>query len=182
MQIIPLPDPGHILLAVTPSAHGEAIFDLAARLALAGGLEVLDGGNTFNVYRVAKALRSVDPRAVRALEAVRLSRAFTCYQMAALLEEVAAAPRSTLPLLVLDLLATFGDQNAALRDRRRLLSRCLERLEQIAAHRPVGVWARKHTLAPVETLEFMAQLERAAGRIWQLEAPVLAAPRQGRLF
>jgi hypothetical protein len=182
MQIIPLPDPGHINLAITPYISGEAIFDLAARLALAGGLEVLDGGNTFNAYRAARALRGLDARAVRALEATRLARAFTCYQVAALLEEMAAAPRPALPLLVLDFLATFGDQSVALRERRRLLNLCLARLEQIAAHRPVGVWVRKRTIAPVETLEFLAQLERAAGRVWRLEQVAAASPVQGKLF
>jgi hypothetical protein len=182
MQIIPLPDPGHINLVITPYISGEAIFDLAARLALAGGLEVLDGGNTFNAYRAARALRGLDARAARALEATRLARAFTCYQVAAVLEEMAAAPRPGLPLLVLDFLATFGDQSVALRERRRLLTLCLARLEQIASHRPVGVWVRKRTVAPVETLEFLARLERAAGQIWQLEQAATAAPVQGRLF
>ena len=182
MHIIPLPDAGHILLAVTPYVGGEAVFDLAARLALTGGLEVLDGGNTFNAYHVARALRGMDGRALEALKSAKLARAFTCYQVAALLEEMAAAPRPALPLLVLDLLATFGDQSVALRERRRLLSLCLAHLERIVAHRPVGLWVRKRTVAPAETLEFLARAERAAGRVWRVERLPTPAPVQGRLF
>jgi hypothetical protein len=183
MQIIPLPDPGRINLVITPYISGEAIFDMAARLALSGGLEVLDGGNTFNAYRAARALRGLDARAVRALEATRLARAFTCYQVAALLEEMAAAPRPAMPLLILDFLATFGDQSVALRERRRLLNLCLAQMKQIAAHRPVGVWVRRRTVAPVETLEFLARMERAAGgHIWRLEQTAATTPVQGKLF
>ena len=182
MQIIPLPDPGRILLAVTPYISGDIIFDLAARLALAGGLEVLDGGNTFNAYRAARALRGMDARALHALQGARLARAFTCYQVAALLEEMAAAPRPALPLLVLDFLATFGDQSVALRERRRLLSLCLARLEQIAAQRRLGIWVRRRSVAPLETLEFLARLEHAAGTVWRMEQVGTPAPIQGRLF
>jgi hypothetical protein len=182
MHIIPPPDAGQILLAITPYVGGEAIFDLAARLALTGGLEVLDGGNTFNAYRAIRALRGLDARAAGALKATRLARAFTCYQVAAVLEEMAAAPRLTLPLLVLDLLSTFGDQSVAIRERRRLLNLCIARLRRLAAHRPVGVWVRQRSVAPVETIEFLAHLERAAGRIWRLERPPSHEPFQGRLF
>jgi len=182
MQIIPLPDHGHINLVITPYIGGEAILDLAARLALAGGLEVLDGGNTFNAYRAARALRGLDARAVQALKATRLARAFTCYQVAALLEEMAAAPRPGLPLLVLDMLATFGDQSVAIGERRRLLSLCLARLERLSAQRPLGVWVRRRVVAPPETLEFLTRLERTAGRTWRLEQAPENTPRQERLF
>jgi hypothetical protein len=194
MQIIPLPNPGQILLVVTPYIGGEVIFDLAARLAIANiphfALEVLDGGNTYNAYRTARALRRRcadhphTPQAplLRALQATRLARAFTCYQVAAMLEEMAAHPRPTLPLLILDMLATFGDESVALNERRRLLRLSLQFLGQIAVHRPVAIWARKRVVAPIETLEFLARLERAAGRVWQLEPPPSATPLQGRLF
>ena len=74
MQIIPVPDHGQLLLVVTPYVAGEAVFDLTARLALAGDLEVIDGGNTFNAYNAVHALRRVAPElpgAARLLERVR---------------------------------------------------------------------------------------------------------------
>jgi hypothetical protein len=184
MQIIPLPNAGQLMLVVTPYVGGETIFDLTARLALAGELEVIDGGNTFNAYRVASALRRIQGGgALRVLEAVRLARAFTCYQLAALLEEVAApSARTALPLLVLDLLATFGDQSVTVRERRRLLSMCLARLKQIGAIRPVGIWVRTRAVAPEESLEFLARVEQVAGKIWRLDRASTPVIGQGRLF
>jgi hypothetical protein len=48
---------------------------------------------------------------------VRLSRAFTCYQMLALLAET---PAGGPPTLVLDLLDTFYDESVPLHESRRL--------------------------------------------------------------
>lgn len=213
MQLIPLPDHGQILLVVTPYVGGEAIFDLTARLALVkDGLEVIDGGNTFNAYRAVQALRRHAPLAApanpaRALERVRLSRVFTCYQMAALLETLEAAPPPRLPLspaqqprpvtsleepgggqagwplLVFDLLATFGDQSVPVRERRRLLRYCLARLKCLAqSGRPLGIWLRVREVVPPEVLEFQARVEASAARIWRLEPRLPAPPRQPGLF
>jgi hypothetical protein len=223
MQIIPPPANGQILLVVTPYVEGGPIFDLVARLALAGdGLEVIDAGNTFNAYRAVQALRRNAPGRLwtprAALDRVRLSRVFTCYQLAALLETLEAAPAPRLsrpeeqalpawivpgsassaeadpaseaaspaarsPLLVLDLLNTFGDQSVAVRERRRLLSWCLARLRQLAdGGRPLGLWLRARQVAPAETLEFQARVEAAASRVWRLEAPHTPLLRQQALF
>jgi hypothetical protein len=78
--------------------------ETAARLALNGPVRVLDGGNRFNVYPVAQAVRRLTPRLEETLSHMSLSRAFTCYQMLTLLEETPADP---VPTLVLDLLSTF---------------------------------------------------------------------------
>jgi hypothetical protein len=193
MQIIPIPRSGQILAVVTPYVGGEAVFDLAARLSLAGGLEVIDGGNTFNAYRAVQALRRNAPempRAANALERVQLARAFTCYQLAALLEALEAAQVQgtgengrPFPLLVLDLLATFGDQGVAVRERRRLLTLCLSKLKRLAQNgQPVGIWLRARTVAPEELLEFQARVEQTAERVWRLDHILPNAPQQGRLF
>jgi hypothetical protein len=189
MQIIPKPDHGQILVVITPYVGGEAVFDLTARLALAGSVEVMDGGNTFNAYKAVQALRRCapgdSPGTARALERVRLARAFTCYQLAALLEtlETPAQEMGFAPLLVLDLLATFGDQGVALRERRRLLSVCLGHVRRLAdAGRPLGVWLRARSVAPEEMLEFQTRVEKAAGRVWRLQHLAPALPLQGSLF
>lgn len=179
-------------MVITPYVGGECVFDLTARLALAGNVEVMDGGNTFNAYKAVQALRrcAADDAALsaaRVLERVRLARAFTCYQLAALLEalETAQEPAGAglAPLLVLDLLATFGDQGVGLREWRRLLSVCLGRLKRlVSAGRPVGLWVRARSVAPEEMLEFQARVERAAGRVWRLQQLAPAALLQRSLF
>ncbi len=203
MQLIPMPHRGQILVVVTPHVGGEAVFDLAARLALAGHLEVIDGGNTFNAYRAVEALRRNAPRLpggpAGALERVRLARAFTCYQLAALLEALETAPlpdetgqppqgempwlEKDCPLLILDLLATFGDQSVAIRERRRLLGACLAGLKRLAlTGRQVGIWLRAHPVAQEEVFEFQARVEQTAGRVWRFDYLPTPGPVQGRLF
>jgi hypothetical protein len=193
MQNIPVPERGQILVVVTPYVGGEAVFDLVARLSLAGGLEVIDGGNTFNAYRAVQALRRNAPElpgATGALERVQLARAFTCYQLAALLEALETAPvplkeqgGAAFPVLVLDLLATFGDQGVAIRERRRLLTLCLTKLKRLAyGGQPVGIWLRARTVAPEELLEFQGRVEQTADRLWRLNHLLPEAPLQGRLF
>jgi len=68
---------------------------------------------------------------------IRLSRAFTCYQVLAMLEAVAAAPPHE-PLIVLDLLATFLDEDVELKDSQRLLTRSLSLPTAAGSERPRG--------------------------------------------
>lgn len=182
MKMIPSPDAGQILLLVTPYVGGQAVFDLVARLALQGNLEVVDGGNTFNAYHVVRVLRRATPAYAQAMERIRLARAFTCYQMAALLEDLERAPRSGVPLLALDFLSTFADQNVATPERRRLLKDCLSRLHRLCRLGPVGVWVRARTVVPPEMSEFLERMERSSARVWRLDHAPSAGPIQPALL
>ncbi len=115
------------------------MLELAARLALSGELRVLDGGNRFNVYPVARTIRRYSPELTAALARIRLARAFTCYQAAAMLAEMPAEPR---PLLVIDLLATFYDESVNLNESRRLLAGCIPHLQRLSRCAPVVVSAK----------------------------------------
>ena len=93
-------------------------------------LRIFDGGNRFDGYYVARLARqlrdrttAIDPYAV--LSRIRLSRAFTCFQIAELIENTAPGPD---PLFVLDFLGTFYDESVPLRDSERLLLTCITRL------------------------------------------------------
>jgi hypothetical protein len=212
LPALPFPDaqPGQISLVVIasgrsrsglvarggPAAAGaEWIDQLAARLALRGALRVLDGGNCFNLYALAVGLQKLGVRPEPALARVRLARAFTCYQMAALLESEAAIPDGEAaggpparPTLVLDPLATFFDESVAAADRQRLLRRGLHSLRGLAVQGPVLVLARP-VGPPAEAQQdgeaglrsrLLAALEDAADQVWRFEAHV--APPQPRLF
>ena len=117
------------------------MLDLAAQLAAHGPLRVLDGGNQFNVYPVARAIRRRTSDLNAALQRIVLSRAFTCYQMVVMLDEAAAAP-FPIPTLALDLLATFYDENVTLVESQRLLRGCISRLLQMSQQIPVIVSVR----------------------------------------
>jgi hypothetical protein len=122
---------GAIHLVIAPHAGTALITETAARLALAGQVRVLDCGNRFNVYPVAKAVRRLTAEMDPVLDRILLSRAFTCYQVLALLRQE-TSPRPA-PILVVDLLATFLDENIPLTESRRLLTLSAERASLLEA-------------------------------------------------
>ncbi len=156
---------------------------LAAATALAArGLSprLFDGGNRFDAYFVARLARRLtpDPRAV--LQRLRLSRAFTCFQLAELIENAPASPD---PLFVLDLLATFYDESVPLREVERLLTATLAHLKRLALAGPVVIGARPpqaHTRPGRQVL--LEVVETAADAVWRLRLPSPGIPLQPRLF
>jgi hypothetical protein len=120
----------------------QASSEWIARLALAGPLHVLDGGNVFDAYRVARLVRLQTDELEAVLGQVIVRRAFTCYQMAALLAdttncrgELRSPERRSPdphPVVVLELLATFADENVPPRERERLFEQCLADLKRLS--------------------------------------------------
>lgn len=155
-----LPVAGQLHLLVAPRrAASELIGALAARLALSGSVRVLDGGNCFDAYAVARAVRRQTAQLDAVLGNVLVARAFTCFQMAALLGET---PSSNAPVLALDLLGTFGDENVPAYERLWLLDECLGHLRRLAQSAPVLMSA-----SPASP--FLPPLEQAADQVWRLE-------------
>lgn len=167
------------MLLVTPDAVSGALFEMIARLALKGPVYALDGGNTFQGYTLARILRRQTPDVAGVLRRVLLSRAFTCYQMAALCTEEEFAPH---PILALDLLSTFYDQGVYAGERRRLLQQCLRSLQKLSRSVPVLVWVRQRATIPEEALSFLDIVRSAAGETWQPDRPALPAPAQRSLL
>ena len=177
---LPLPVSGQLLLLVAPDAMLDPLFEMVARLAQQGPLYVLDAGNTLQGYSLARALRRQGADIAAPLQRTILSRVFTCYQLAALLEDGAFRPQ---PILLLDFLSTFYDQGVRLADRKRLLHGCLRRLQQVARGAPVAVWVRQRAAIPVEALGFLETVQRAAGRVWSPpRRPALPVMQQASLF
>jgi hypothetical protein len=177
MDQLPEPISGKFTLAVLPRRPIQPLLSLAARLALRGPLRVLDGGNCFNAYIVAQALRLHMPDVNPVLERITVARAFTCYQMLTLLQETPVQP---VPTLVLDMLATFRDENVPEVERRRLLLICLERLQRLAVVAPLLVSASTDGGPPMSQQSrsklprrdgLLALLEAAAGQVWRFGPP-----------
>ncbi|MEW5872728.1 MAG: hypothetical protein AB1894_25945 [Chloroflexota bacterium] len=167
------PRPGFLLL-LGPHAASQAMLALAAHLALRSSLRILDGGNRFNAYLVARALRRLSPASpLPALARIQVARAFTCYQMAALIE---SQPPVALPTLVIDLLDTFYDQSASLHERRRLLHRCLARLQRLSQGAPTVVSLRPPPPGQTDPTGLQDLVHDAAAQLFILEVP--ASPRQ----
>jgi hypothetical protein len=154
-------------------------------------IRVFDGGNRFDGYFVARLARrlSNDPHAT--LERIQLSRAFTCFQLAELIENTGdfstpdplnATPEDHSLLFVLDLLNTFYDESVPLRDSERLLHNTVSHLKRLASHGPVIVGAREPRVLVKERWTLLDQLQVASDVAWLLRAPDGPEEAQPRLF
>ena len=163
MELITLPHtPSLQLLIAPPSFQREASLQFIAELAQSGPVQVLDGGNRFDVLSLNRELRRRDLPLYAALERVQVARAFTCYQMTTLLE---GRPQGGIPTLVLNLLATFQDENASLAERLRLLEICLHSLRRWANRTAVLT-----VLHPQPSEEhFLVRVREAADQVWVFE-------------
>lgn len=141
------------------------MLDLAARLSLRGQLYILDCGNRSDMYRVAKTLRTLTSDPAAKLKNIRLSRAFTCYQVVALLEKLAA--EAEVPVLILDLLSTFMDESVHTAESKMLFETAMSRILQVSLSAPVVVSARP--LMSISSLRFglLEQLKAGASQVWE---------------
>jgi hypothetical protein len=168
--------PRQLHLVIAPHrAQRQMMTILTARLALAGKVRLVDAGNCFDGYGLARQLRQQTSSWQQALERVSVARAFTCYQVETLLSESVA---DIAPVLVLNLLDTFYDENVKLPERMRLLQVSLAELRRLCRMASVAVSASLPTRdQPTELLERLAE---SAGQVWTFEEPQPAEPL--RLF
>jgi len=169
------------------SFDGYFVARLARQLALASARQPPDGDRRADPLRDPlqgaqrdEARRSAtqrDPYDI--LDRMHLSRAFTCFQLAELIETAPAGPE---PLFVLDLLATFYDESVPLRDSERLLATTLTHLRRLAAVGPVVVGGREPQTLVKERWLLLDQLQAAADAAWMLRAPAPEGVLQPRLF
>ena len=163
MDILSSLHTGSLVVICAPSAASNQVSTLTASLALRGSVTILDGGNRFRPYEVARLLRQSTPEVNRIAKRIFIRRAFTCYQVLALLE---TTPALSQPYLILDLLASFYDEHVSLRESVRLLDTCLRQVERLLHLAPVLV-----TLAPARLPERAVLLEQVCARAGCLFAP-----------
>ena len=135
------PLPPKRFLAIGAHALSERMLQLVSALALRQSVTVLDCGNRSNMYSVARLIRPYTADPVSVMRNIRLSRAFTCYQVLAMIQATARHPMSG-PLVLLDLLATFLDEDVKLKDSQRLLAHSLNLLTQLSHQVPVVISTR----------------------------------------
>ncbi len=157
-----------LLLVIAPHAGMPLIYETAARLALKGGVRVLDGGNRFNVYPVAQSIRRLTPRLEETLARISLARAFTCYQMLTLLEETPALPMIT---LVLDLLSTYLDESVTLEESYRLLQQSLIQLDRLSQAAAVVISVKPFLALSANRTSLLELLEQSVSDVIKLESP-----------
>jgi hypothetical protein len=173
-----LPDliPKRLSLLILGEHSRRLLPALIARLALGAPLRVLDAGNCFPAYPVAREIRRRSADLYAALERIQVARAFTCYQTLALLEET---PSDSTPVLILSLLSTFYDESARLAERKRLLTRCTQEIRRLCRHAPTGVIVSPRPEQP-DSPDLLQILERVVDGVWRFEGELPLPPP--RLF
>ena len=174
MDILSTLHPGALVVVCAPHAASSQVSNLACELALRGPVTILDGGNRFQPYRVTHLLRlrTVDVNTVSRRLFIR--RAFTCYQVLALLQN---APALRQPHLVLDMLATFQDEHVQPHEARRLLDMCLLQLERLCQFAPLLVTISPKILP--ERVFLMEQICARAGQLLFQDEPPMQASQPG---
>jgi len=166
MNILPILRKDSLIVVSSQDAAMDEIAALSAELALRGSVTVLDGGNCFPFYRFARLIRSKTFEGAIAVKQLFIRRAFTCYQILELLSSTQALDQ---PYLVLNLLATFYDEQVPEREVRRLLDACLVEVNRLSMTAPVII-----SLSPPRLPEraFLAeQICQSADRSFILDVP-----------
>lgn len=168
---------GQILAILAPHAGRNVMLATAARFALRGPVRVLDGGNHFNAYIVARSIRRLTADIDSALARISLARAFTCHHMEALLAAALLVQHHLAPApatLVFDLLATFYDESVNLAERRRLLLLCQRYFKAISVHSPLLISLRPASADRPDQQALLDEMLAFADNVWQVETPVPA--------
>ncbi len=176
MTALPALIPNRLALLVPDKQASELMPALIAQLALGGALRVVDAGNCFAAHAIAREIRRSAANPIPILKRIQVARAFTCYQALALLAET---PSGAFPVLALDLLATFYDENVRLAERCRLLTICARELQRLSRQASVGVIVYLRQKQP-DTPVLLEILEDAADQVWRLEPAPPVPP--ARLF
>ncbi len=118
------------------TTRAASLLTLIAARAGQGEVFVLDGGNRFNAFHVARAIRFQTVRIYEWQARIHIARAFTCHEMTTLLAHTPATPA---PVFILDLLATFYDDAVNDLEVTRLLGLCLTQIHRLQKCAPVFV-------------------------------------------
>ncbi len=170
-------------IALLYGAHlpGELIFKPIAQLAGSGQpVYVIDGDNSFRSYRIAGYARGLKLKPRLALAQVQVSRAFTCYQLAAIAERLsrrAAAVDGTglncAGIICLGLLGSLYDEDVTWPEAQRLLQEIITHLKLLAERYPVIVTVRPPSIKAKSRLGLIQVLMQQVDvvRILELDQP-----------
>jgi len=133
--------PGEVTLWTGPRVAVEPVLELlyAGSARARGRVSLLEGANRFHPYRVGEVGRSLGVDATETLRRIRLARAFTAYQMVALVDGWAAEARRHPPTLLVahDLPALFAADEVPDEERAALLRHVARALRTLADDVPV---------------------------------------------
>lgn len=122
------------------------------------------------MYTVAKELRRLTNDPAAAMNRISISRAFTCYQVEALLNSVRSFQHA--PILILDLLATFFDESVCDGEIQRLYANSLNFLREISQSNLILIGAKGIPARAQKRAGMMVELRDIADDFIIQEAPL----------
>ena len=156
---------GHWNLHIWPHRHYEQLLAACAALAERGPLLVLDCNRRYNPAVVARAARG----RAEITDRIQSQRAFICYEVVKLLQRTQAGRT---PVLVLDMLASFQDENVQYRMRRFLLESSIAQLTRLSRGAGLAVFVQPPP-AGGDSGPLFEHLQSAASQVlhYQVHAP-----------
>lgn len=153
----------HPLSLVYESDSTRASVDEAViRIAMSGTVLVMDAGNCFNPLRLVRAIRQQTLRINQVLENIQVARAFTCFQVLALLDQT-IDPKG--PVFIFRPLTTFHDEMAPVYERLRLLREVDRNVTRLQDSVAVTVMIRNSHLLEEPLMDWLTTLQGRADEV-----------------
>lgn len=166
---------GLALLLTVDRARSNLTEFIAAQI-LTGPLLVISGSEWLPAFELSRILRSRTIEVKETLNHLYTVRVSTCFR---LFDSLANIPSNGEPILVLDVLHTFYDEDIPLRVRLFKLRECCRQLKRLALYRPVILMTQEMHVEDYE--KFIPALRSIADHVLTLE-PDLEQIRQPALF
>lgn len=183
LPLIAASRPGELWLLVAPFRIQEIELKLIPILALRGPVHIIIGGQAlrpssgqgYDVDGILRSLRKLTPHAERMRKRIRQRRAPTAFQMRALLKETPAARN---PLIVLNFLVHYFDEDEAFWKSRYLLEDSLAELQRLSRLAPVVVTVRSPKAGEGRYAQILDRLREGSDKVIEFaRAPALKQPR-----
>jgi hypothetical protein len=169
--------PGELWLLVSPFRILEMEHIVIPLLALRGPVHIIVGGQTYDVDSIMRSLRKLTPDVVEARQNIRQRRAPTAFQMRALLKKT---PATRDPLIVLNFLVHYFDEDEQFWKSHYLLEDSLAELRRLSCMGPVVVTVRSPLTAERKYRRVLERLRGMTDRI--IEFVPQPAPQQMCMF
>jgi hypothetical protein len=150
-------------LIMMPKQYRHRLLVAAAHFAVSSPLIVLDCGRQFDSSIVARAAHGRP----ELIDRIKVQRAFICYEAVKLLERT---PTGKTPILILDFLSTFYDENVKMHTRKFLLESSIRHFQRLSQGAGLAV-----TIKPApshEDLYLFQRLISSAPRVSEYDSPV----------
>lgn len=150
-------------------AASDPLLQLGAHLSLGGTVRIFDCGNRADMYLIARTLRPLTADPIPAMRNIRLSRAFTCYQVETLLSRCDALEQ--VPVLVLDFLSTFMDESVSDDEVQRLFHDSVAHLRRLSGRNIVMVGVKPLADVISKRVDLLTELMRLSDDFVRLNEP-----------